>query len=397
MDIKQQMEEARRDVLEASGLERMDGSIGGLSSFNMEHGLLEAIVRGFRSGFMKANEYRQLSQCENLEDVKLALADTDYCQVLQNVNKLTPEIIYKKCEEKFIQEFTFIQSQAVGQLATFLDFITYEDLLTNISFIMTSLIRGADPETLLSKCLPLGRSPHLRSILTFDNSESSDALVELYRTVLVDTPVAGYFEQFFNSELRSEAPNREMQKVYSEVEIDIITNTLQKLWLEDFHSFCQSLGGDSSELMSELLSFEADRRAIAITVNSFGTALNDPSARDNERKNLYCSFGMLYPEATNFQFSKVGDINQLATVLEPYKIYSELWRQSADGSKSFTDLLYAHEVNLMLGAFDGQSQFAAFYGWVKLKKQELRNIKWILSCINLKRDQKDTNRWVKIM
>lgn len=60
---------------------------------------------------------------------------------------------------------------------------------------------GADAETLLAKCLPLGASPHLRSIMTFENFDNADGLVELYRTVLIDTPVAPYFEKYFNSEV----------------------------------------------------------------------------------------------------------------------------------------------------------------------------------------------------
>lgn len=390
-------EEVRRDVLEASSMERYAYPTGGLTTFNVEYGFLEAIVRGFRSGFLKSFEYRQLCQCETLEDIKLTLGDTDYCNVLQNVNKLTGEIILKKCQDKFVHEFSFIQSQAVGPLATFLEFITYEDLITNISFIITSLIRGADAETLLSKCLPLGASPHLRSIMTFENFDNADGLVELYRTVLVDTPVAPYFEKYFNSEVRADQPSREIQRVYNEVEIDIITNMLQKLWLEDFYKFTQTLGGETANVMKELLEFEADRRAISITINSFGTNLNDLNNRDSERKALYCSFGQLYPEATLFTFSKVGDINQLQTAIEPYKVYADLWRSSLDGSRSFTDLLYQHEVNLMLKAFDGQSHFAAFYAWVRLKKQEERNLKWILSCINQKRDAKEFNRWIKIL
>jgi V-type H+-transporting ATPase subunit d len=208
-------------------------------------------------------QYRQLCQCETLEDVKLCLGDTDYMNVLQNQSKLTPEIILKKCEDKFVHEFQFLQSQAVGPLATFLYFITYEDLISNISFIITSMIKGSDPAQLLNKCLPLGRSPHLKSVMTFENVDNSDGLVELYRTVLIDTPVASYFETYFNSEVKSDQPSREIQRVYNEIEIDIITNMLQKLWLEDFYKFCtQSIGGDTGEIMKELLEFEADRRAI---------------------------------------------------------------------------------------------------------------------------------------
>lgn len=82
--------------------------------------------------------------------------------------------------------------------------------------------------------------------------------------------------------------------------------------------------------------------------------------------------------------------------LEPYPMYADLLRQSQDGSKSFTDLLYQHEVSLMISAFECQSHFAAFYAFVKLKKQELRNIKWILSCITQKRrDKRDLERWIK--
>ena len=287
----------------------------------------------------------------------------------------------------------FLQSQATGPLATFLDFITYEDLITNISFIITSMIKGADPTTLLHKSLPLGKSPHLRSVMTFENFEGSDGLVELYRTVLIDTPVAHYFENYFNSEIKSDSPSREIQRVYNEVEIDIITNMLQKLWLEDFYFYCQRLGGETAVIMKTLLEFEADRRAISIMINSFNTNLNDPSNRDTERKKLFCSFGTLYPEATLIRFSTVGDINQLAVALEPYKVYSDLYRQSQEGGgKSLEDLLYEEEVKLCRLCFDGQSHFASFYGWVKLKKQELRNIKWILSCINQKRDQKDFNK-----
>jgi len=121
--------------------------------------------------------------------------------------------------------------------------------------------------------------------------------------------------------VKSDQPAREMQRVYNEVEIDIITNMLQKLWLEDFYTYCtQTLGGETGRVMGELLEFEADRRAISITVNSFKTPLNEPSNRDSERKKLFCSFGTLYPEATLFSFSKVGDETQLAQALEPYKV-----------------------------------------------------------------------------
>jgi V-type H+-transporting ATPase subunit d len=44
-----------------------DVGLGGLSTFNMQHGFVEALVRGMRSGFLDDESYHHLSQCENLE------------------------------------------------------------------------------------------------------------------------------------------------------------------------------------------------------------------------------------------------------------------------------------------------------------------------------------------
>lgn len=55
--------------------------------------------------------------------------------------------------------------------------------------------------------------------------------------------------------------------------IEIIRNTLYKAYLQDFYKYCQTLGGATAEVMGEILQFEADRRAINITINSFGTEL----------------------------------------------------------------------------------------------------------------------------
>lgn len=51
----------------------------------------------------------------------------------------------------------------------------------------------------------------------------------------------------------------------------IMRNTLYKAYLDDFAAFCNQLGGTTAEVMSDLLAFEADRRALNITLNSIGT------------------------------------------------------------------------------------------------------------------------------
>ena len=50
---------------------------GGLSTFNIADGFCEALVRGYRSGFLKDEDYAAVCGSETLEDVKLYLQETD--------------------------------------------------------------------------------------------------------------------------------------------------------------------------------------------------------------------------------------------------------------------------------------------------------------------------------
>jgi len=63
--------------------------------------------------------------------------------------------------------------------------------------------------------------------------------------------------------------------------------------------------------------------------------------------------------------------------------------------RSLPDDLLNYEVQLNRQAFDSQSHFASFYGFVKLKQQEERNLRHILNCIDQRRDPKEI-RWVNI-
>eukprot|EP01006_Ploeotia_vitrea_P016998 TRINITY_DN47969_c0_g1_i2.p1 TRINITY_DN47969_c0_g1~~TRINITY_DN47969_c0_g1_i2.p1 ORF type:complete len:397 (+),score=224.85 TRINITY_DN47969_c0_g1_i2:115-1305(+) len=392
-EAKEESKKEVQEYYEAQSYVRVGGEVGGLAYFNADHGYLEALLRGFRSGFLKEFELRQLCQCTTLEDVKLTFGDTDYCNVLNGVSKLGPDNITDLCWRKCANEFLFLRDQATGQLATFMDFVTHQYLIKNICFLITGLLNNSDPNSLLERMNPIGVFPGIRSVLTFENTQ--DGMVELYRTVLIDTPVAPYFEQYFNTEIQADEPYQQLQDVYNEVEIDIISNMLQKLWLEDFYYYTQELGGETAIIMKELLEFEADRRAIEIVINSFSTALNDQFSRDSERKALFAPFGTLYPEGIE-SFSKVGDMASLATALEPYAVFRTLWQRAQQDGISIQDALYAYEVQLNVLAFQGQSHFAAFYAYIKLKEQEKRNIWWITSCIFQQRDQKDFNRWLKI-
>lgn len=75
-------------------------------------------------------------------------------------------------------------------------------------------------QELLEKCHPLGMFEGMAQLVVAQNMR------ELYREVLVDTPLAPYFSENLASE------------DLDEMNIEIMRNTLYKAYLEDFNAFC---------------------------------------------------------------------------------------------------------------------------------------------------------------
>lgn len=99
-----------------------------------------------------------------------------------------------------------------------------------------------------------------------------------------------------------------------ELNIEIIRNTLYKAYLDDFMKFCMEIGGGTATVMKELLQFEADRRALTITINSLGTDLSK-----EERAKLYPSCGRLYPDGLA-RLARADDVDQVRVVCESYAV-----------------------------------------------------------------------------
>jgi V-type H+-transporting ATPase subunit d len=278
-------------------------------------------VRGFRLGFITEQEFHHIAQCESLDDVKLNLQETDYGTFLQNdASPLSPSTIRDRALEKLVSEFQYLRSEAGVELGRFLDFITVDYMIDNVMLILKATLNNPNVNVaaLVDQAHPLGqfKPSTLKTICAFDNSPKGYS--ELYQTVIIDTPIGPYFQQFLRDEADRSSGVGDVRNILEEMPTTKLENTLRKLYLEDFFNYCQSLGGETAELMGGLLRARADAMAINIALNSFGSSLNEMSMRA-DRKALYPSIGFLYPEGTG-RLAVVGSEEELVEALKPFKV-----------------------------------------------------------------------------
>jgi V-type H+-transporting ATPase subunit d len=337
-----------------------------MTTFNVTYGYTEGVVRGYRASLLSSHQYAALTQCETLDDLKMQLSATDYGNFLANEpSPLSTSTIAERATGKMVSEFDYIRSNASGDLAKFLEYLTYSYMIDNVILLITGTLHERDTHELLQRCHPLGVFDTMPALCVATTVE------ELYRSVLVETPLAPYFRDCLSA------------SDLDDLNIEIIRNTLYKAYLEDFYEFCQKLGGTTAQTMSTLLAFEADRRVLNITLNSFGTSLSK-----EDRARLFPNIGRLFPAGNNV-LAKADDVEQVKAVCDMVTEYKSFFGDSASAAANdgdaladgLEDKMFKEETRLNKIETINQFQFGAFYSWLKLKEQEIRSITWIAECI----------------
>mmetsp|Transcript_12995 Transcript_12995/g.31363 ORF Transcript_12995/g.31363 Transcript_12995/m.31363 type:complete len:385 (-) Transcript_12995:154-1308(-) len=371
-----------------------------LSSFNINNGFAEGIVRGLRSGFLGPEEYRRFAQCDNLEDLRSALDDTDYAGFMQDEPSPIPvSSVEIKARQRLAEDFKYLRGQGVQPLHKFMEFITIDKMIDNVMALLQGTVNGKPPKELLAKVDPLGYFEEMKTIPSMGVDSGYD---DIYKTILIDTPVGPYFEEFLRTIGSEEGKSMaEVGTILSETDLELMKNVMKKAWLEDFYSFTQGLGGTTAEVMGHILRMEADFRTMMITLNALNTPLAS-QANQGERNKLYPSFGYLYPEGTA-KLEKAWNEGTVRAALEScgaakhvqlfdqVKAFYDAESRGKDGAnKSIEDLIYVELGYLYELAFEQQMNYAVFYAFVKLKEQEIRNLRWISNMIVMNRkDQAD--------
>ena len=366
-------------------------SMADLVFFNVDDGYSEALLRGFRKSILGEQQYTALRNTQNLKDFKSVLIDTDYIDYVKDYTETDTSALKMLLKKKLADEIDQVQSVAGPELDKFIEMIRHKYMIDNVINIIEGIKNKTDKNVIESRNEPLGFLKEISGLLKLDYKKIED----LYEDVLIDTEVGVYFSKFLEEVLAS-SDNKNVQTINNFLQAlkpEEIKNYLKKIWLEYFYPFCKTLNPTTSEIMEDLLKYEADCQTIQIVYNSL--AYNN-QFQEEERKKVIPYFGFLYPETTN-QLIKCNSLESLKQILQPFPDYYELVREIPDpkkvdefglqtGLKTLDDVMFKESMKRYSIAFEQQFHFACFYAYIKIKEQEIKNIMLLADMISFDKD-----------
>ena len=366
-------------------------SMADLVFFNVDDGYSEALLRGFRKSILGEQQYTALRNSGSLKDFKSVLIDTDYSDYVKEYTETDTSALKMLLKKKLADEIDQVQSVAGPELDKFIEMIRHKYMIDNVINIIEGIKNKTDKNVIESRNEPLGYLKEISGLLKLDYKKIED----LYEDVLIDTEVGVYFSKFLEEVLAmSDSKNvATINNFLQSLKPEEIKNYLKKIWLEYFYHFCKTLNPTTSEIMEDLLKYEADCQTIQIVYNSL--AYNN-QFQEEERKKVIPYFGFLYPETTT-QLIKCNSLENLRQILQPFPDYYELVREIPDpkkldefglqsGLKTLDDLMFKESMKRYSIAFEQQFHFACFYAYIKIKEQEIKNIMLLADMITFDKE-----------
>ena len=366
-------------------------SMADLVFFNVDDGYSEALLRGFRKSILGEQQYTALRNSGSLKDFKSVLIDTDYSDYVKDYTETDTSALKMLLKKKLADEIDQVQSVAGPDLDKFIEMIRHKYMIDNVINIIEGIKNKTDKNVIESRNEPLGYLKEISGLLKLDYKKIED----LYEDVLIDTEVGVYFSKFLEEVLAmSDSKNvATINNFLQSLKPEEIKNYLKKIWLEYFYHFCKTLNPTTSEIMEDLLKYEADCQTIQIVYNSL--AYNN-QFQEEERKKVIPYFGFLYPETTT-QLIKCNSLENLRQILQPFPDYYELVREIPDpkkldefglqsGLKTLDDLMFKESMKRYSIAFEQQFHFACFYAYIKIKEQEIKNIMLLADMITFDKE-----------
>lgn len=366
-------------------------SMSDLIFFNVDDGYSEALLRGFRKSILGEQQYTALRNTTNLKDFKSVLIDTDYSDYVKDYTETDTSALKMLLKKKLADEIDQVQSVAGPDLDKFIEMIRHKYMIDNVINIIEGIKNKTDKNVIEARNEPLGYLKEISGLLKLDYKKIED----LYEDVLIDTEVGVYFSKFLEEVLAmSDSKNvATINNYLQSLKPEEIKNYLKKIWLEYFYHFCKTLNPTTSEIMEDLLKYEADCQTIQIVYNSL--AYNN-QFQEEERKKVIPYFGFLYPETTT-QLIKCNSLENLRQILQPFPDYYELVREIPDpkkldefglqsGLKTLDDLMFKESMKRYSIAFEQQFHFACFYAYIKIKEQEIKNIMLLADMISFDKE-----------
>ena len=365
-----------------------------MATFAVDHGFVEAKLRGYRSAFLREDHYNHMKNLNSLEELFQYLAtETDYGEYIDS-NSVSINSLKTTMKKKLSDELDFIEINCTSELSKFIFYIRAAHMIDNVMNIMEGLKAGIAFPRLLASVDPIGYFPELKQA----EIGASD-IASLYEYVLIDSPVS----EFFSAYLDSLNTNRDMknfnevQTFFKEERPEKVRSMLKKIHLESFYAYCETLNPISRDNMLRLLTLEADFKTLQVVYNSLE---DNKDERLMIRQKLCPAVGQFYP----LHFHLLKNVESLETLKDVVKGFLNYRRMLAEVQepgnsamgKTLEDLMYEEEVRALTLAFDEQANLAIFYAYVKLKEQEIRNVVWFAEMISRKLDKNNLS-WKKII